>query len=361
MTIAGRVLLLIAALLGSGIRVQAHELGATRVHVTIGPGGTYEVAIVGDPDALLTRLETLARVSSELRTGPTDERLGALSSVLLENVEARVDDRPQVLELVPGFHAAPEEQTGPWDSPPRAIVLRGVLPSGARLLSWRCSFLFGSYPLVVSGSQRVVRWVRGPGASEPIELTRPLADVSEVVDYIRLGFLHIVPGGLDHVLFVLAIVLIRARPRQVFVQISAFTLAHSLTLGLSLYGVVSMPSGIVEPLIAMSIAYVAVENLLTSSVRPHRVLVIFAFGLLHGLGFAGALTELNLPHGRFLQALIGFNVGVEIGQLTVVAIACAIALPFRCRPVAFRRVLAVPASCLIAITGIVWTVGRLVQ
>jgi HupE / UreJ protein len=361
MIVASRVLVLIAVLLGSSIRAQAHELGSTRVHLTLGPGATYEVAIVGDPEALLSRLETLQRVSTGPNTGPSDERLTTLSAFLVENAQVRIDGGQAVLELVPGFQAAPEEQAGQSSSLPKAIVLRGVLPSGARVLSWRCSFLYGSYPLVVSGSERVVRWVRGPGVSDPIEIGNIGGDVSGVLAYARLGVLHIVPGGLDHVLFVVAIVLIRARLRQVFVQISAFTLAHSLTLGLSLYGVMSMPTGIVEPLIALSIAYVALENLLTSSVRPHRVFVVFAFGLLHGLGFAGALMELSLPRSRFLQALIGFNVGVEIGQLTVVAIACAVALPFSCRPAAFRRFLAVPASCLIAVTGIVWTIGRLVD
>ena len=104
-------------------------------------------------------------------------------------------------------------------------------------------------------------------------------------------------------------------------QVTAFTIAHSITLGLSIYGIVSLPSRIVEPLIALSIAYVAIENLVTRELKPWRLALVFMFGLLHGLGFAGVLRELGLPRDEFLTALLTFNLGVEGGQLTVIALA----------------------------------------
>jgi hydrogenase/urease accessory protein HupE len=96
--------------------------------------------------------------------------------------------------------------------------------------------------------------------------------------------------GLDHILFVVGLFLLAARLRPVLVQVTTFTVAHSITLGLALYGVVALPAAVVEPLIALSIVYVAVENLRTRQLTPARVALVFVFGLLHGLGFAGELT-----------------------------------------------------------------------
>jgi hypothetical protein len=172
------------------------------------------------------------------------------------------------------------------------------------------------------------------------------------------GFRHILPLGVDHVLFVLGVFLLNPRLRTVIVQLSAFTVAHSITFGLSMYGIVSLPPAIVEPAIALSIAYVAIENLTASGVKRHRVALVFAFGLLHGLGFAGALSDLALPQSQFLAALVGFNVGVELGQIAVVVAALALSAPWHRSPIQYRRFVLVPASLAIAAIGLVWTVER---
>ena len=122
--------------------------------------------------------------------------------------------------------------------------------------------------------------------------------------YLTLGFTHIVPHGLDHMLFVLGIYLLSRRARSVLCQVSAFTVAHSITLGLSMYGVVSVSPRIVEPMIAISIAYVAIENLFLSELKSWRVVLVFAFGLLHGMGFAGALKDLGLPRSEFADRAV---------------------------------------------------------
>jgi hypothetical protein len=106
---------------------------------------------------------------------------------------------------------------------------------------------------------------------------------------------------------VLGLFLLSGRLRTVLAQVSAFTVAHSITLGLSIYGFITVPSAVVEPLIAVSIAYVALENMLLSDLKPWRIALVFAFGLLHGLGFAGALRELGLPRAEFMTALLTFN------------------------------------------------------
>ena len=165
------------------------------------------------------------------------------------------------------------------------------------------------------------------------------------------------PNGLDHVLFVLGLFLLNTLWRSVLWQVSAFTIAHSITLALGMYGVIGAPPSIVEPLIALSIAYVAVENLVRSELTPWRVALVFAFGLLHGMGFAGVLTELGLPRGEFVTALVAFNVGVESGQLLVIAAAFALVGWHQAQP-SYRRRVALPASLAIACVAAYWTIER---
>ncbi|MEO8275876.1 MAG: HupE/UreJ family protein, partial [Thermoanaerobaculia bacterium] len=131
-----------------------------------------------------------------------------------------------------------------------------------------------------------------------------------------------------------------------------------LTLAASIYGVVHLPSSIVEPLIALSIAYVAIENLVTSELKPWRPLLVFGFGLLHGLGFAGVLTDLGLPRARFLTALLSFNGGVELGQLTVIASAWLLLGAWFSKRPWYRRRVVVPGSLAIAAVGIYWFIER---
>jgi hydrogenase/urease accessory protein HupE len=177
--------------------------------------------------------------------------------------------------------------------------------------------------------------------------------------YLTLGFTHIVPRGLDHILFVLGIFLLSGRARTVLWQVSAFTVAHSITLGLSMYDLLAVSPRIVEPLIALSIVYVAIENIFFSELRPWRVALVFAFGLLHGLGFAGALRELGLPRSEFVTALLTFNVGVEAGQLAVLTAAFTL-VGWQCaRHDWYRSRIVVPASLMIACTAVYWTIERL--
>ncbi len=140
------------------------------------------------------------------------------------------------------------------------------------------------------------------------------------VDYIPVGFDHIVPKGLDHILFVLGLFFLAARFRPLIIQISLFTLAHTITLALAALGYVNISGAIVEPLIAASIVFVAVENVFARGISRWRPFIIFGFGLLHGLGFASVLAEFGLPDESFVPALIGFNIGVEVGQLAVVTV-----------------------------------------
>ncbi|TGD60838.1 HupE/UreJ family protein [Tabrizicola sp. WMC-M-20] len=179
--------------------------------------------------------------------------------------------------------------------------------------------------------------------------------------FVVSGFEHIIPKGLDHILFVLGLFYFALRLGPLLWQVTAFTLAHTVTLALASLKIVNVPATIVEPMIAASIVYVAVENILggkTENVGRARVAVVFGFGLLHGLGFASVLSDVGLPEGRFVIALIGFNIGVELGQLAVIAIAFLLfAMPFGRQPW-YRSVIAIPASFLIAGIGAWWTFER---
>ena len=178
-------------------------------------------------------------------------------------------------------------------------------------------------------------------------------------EYVPIGFDHIVPRGLDHILFVFGLFLLSLKTSVLLWQISAFTLAHTVTLIAGALGLINVPASIVEPLIAASIVFVAVENIFFSKLNKWRTLLVFSFGLLHGLGFASVLAEFGLPEGQFLPALIGFNIGVEIGQLSVIAIAYfLLGLPFG-KKLYYRTVISIPASCIIAAVGTWWVFERI--
>jgi hypothetical protein len=182
--------------------------------------------------------------------------------------------------------------------------------------------------------------------------------------YVRIGVAHIVPGGLDHILFVLALFLSCRKLRPLIWQVSAFTVAHTATLGLTAMGLIAPPASIVEPLIALTIAWAAVENILFKDPKWWRPALVFGFGLIHGMGFAGAFGDLGLPDDMFWSALIGFNVGVELGQLMVIGMAFAAALVIKgvLRRVTerdlYRAVITWPVSGVIAIIGVWWAIER---
>jgi hypothetical protein len=176
--------------------------------------------------------------------------------------------------------------------------------------------------------------------------------------YLKLGFTHILPLGLDHILFVLCIFLLNPKLKSVIAQATAFTVAHSITLGLAMYGVIKPPTNIIEPVIALSIFFVAVENMLTDKLKPSRIIIVFIFGLIHGMGFASALTDLGLPKKEFVTGLITFNVGVELGQITVILIAWLLIGMWFSKKSWYKARIVVPISAIIALIAIYWTIER---
>lgn len=179
-----------------------------------------------------------------------------------------------------------------------------------------------------------------------------------VIYYLKLGFSHIIPQGLDHILFVVGLCLLNQKVKSILWQATAFTIAHSITLALSMKNIVIAPSAVVEPIIALSILFVAIENLLITELKPWRIFLVFLFGLIHGLGFASSLNEIGLPRNKFFTSIVSFNVGVELGQIAIiVAVFCLLILPFGKKDY-YKKWIVFPTSILIGLIALYWTVQR---
>lgn len=176
--------------------------------------------------------------------------------------------------------------------------------------------------------------------------------------YLKLGFTHIIPLGLDHILFVLCLFFLNDNLKTIIWQATAFTVAHSITLGLAMYNVISSPTHIVEPVIALSIMFVAFENIISDTLRPTRIVIVFIFGLIHGMGFASVLTELGLPSNRFVTALLTFNLGVELGQIAVILAAWLLVGKWFHKKRWYRKRIVIPISAVIAAIALYWTIER---
>ena len=181
---------------------------------------------------------------------------------------------------------------------------------------------------------------------------------STFYSFTRQGFVHVLPLGLDHILFVLGLFFLSRKWKPILYQVSVFTIAHTITLGLATLELISAPSHVVEPIIAASIAVVALENIFFPNYRHSRLFIVFFFGLIHGLGFAGALSAFDLDPTSLVIGLLGFNVGVEFGQLAVIAIVFALTFWLK-DETKYRKLAVVPCSTLIALMGIYWTIERI--
>lgn len=353
---------------------RAHEIRPAIATVNFS-ADRYDIELSANMEAVIAGVSPQHKDTNESPNAQTYNRLrdlppaaleGKIREFLpkyLEGIEIRFDDT----RVMPDLCSITVPEVG---DPARARLTRlhwcGAVPAGARTFRWAYATSFGESIVrlpAVSGGDPVALWLKNGARSEPYILGIGMEQKTRlevVAQYTALGFTHILPKGLDHILFVLGLFLLSTRWKPLLVQVTAFTLAHTLTLGLSIYGIVSLSPAIVEPLIAASIAYVAVENLVTAELKPWRAFVVFGFGLLHGLGFAGVLHEIGLPRSEFLTALLSFNVGVELGQLAVIASAWLLFGLWWKTKDWYRARLVQPLSALIAATGVYWTIERIV-
>lgn len=340
----------------------AHEIENTHVLISFLADGEYQIDILNDPDWLWMQLHPGA---AELPpVDARDARLAELAAQFATGITLLFDGNPATPQVQTYLPPLERERSAPMGlAEPGLMRLSGAAPPGASTFQFGYDLVVDEYPLTVAPAigSPVTRWLLAAQISEAfdIDALQPLTRWQVATQYLGLGFTHILPRGLDHILFVLGLFLLSARLKPLLLQVTAFTAAHTLTLALTIYGVFALPPSVVEPLIALSIAYVAVENLVTSELQPSRVVLVFGFGLLHGMGFAGVLTDLGLPRAEFVTALLTFNVGVEAGQLAVIAAACAAVAGVRNRPW-YRPRVVVPLSVGIAGVGLLWTVERVV-
>jgi hydrogenase/urease accessory protein HupE len=250
------------------------------------------------------------------------------------------------------------------------ITLNAQLNREAQSLQWYYPLKFGDNAVRLRQVNEAEnkwhwsewQWLRKDQFSEAFSLSeiftkRPLHQV--IIEYMVIGFEHIIPMGLDHILFILGIFLLNTQLKPLIQQVTLFTIAHTITLGLSINGIISLPANIVEPLIALSIAYVGIENIFASKLNKVRLLVVFLFGLIHGMGFASALADFNMPENTFITTLISFNVGVELGQLSIIALAYFSITHWLKNKDWYRNAFVIPASLMISLIGLYWAVERL--
>lgn len=349
------------------------------IEINVHADGHYEIEIRASIEAMLTGINSQYKNTTESPNAESYDNLREMPAFELRKsfqvfhqkftniVKLKLDDTVVPVEITsvsipePGYTKVPRIST---------IILKGSIKRSVEKISWY-------YPAIFSDNAVRVRqvdesrkkwywsnwqWLRDDQWSKPFSLNEVFhkpSVLSIASTYVIAGYNHILPKGLDHILFILGLFLLSTKLRPLFWQVTMFTVAHSITLSMAMFEVFSLPANIVEPLIALSIAYIGVENILVEKIKPSRLIVIFAFGLLHGMGFASMLSDFGMPNDAFATALIGFNIGVELGQVTVITLAFIFVAYWFKQKSWYRTIVVVPASVLISITGIVWTIQRI--
>lgn len=362
--------MLLAGLMAPGI-ARAHEVQPAVADVTLEGGRiTMELAASLEPMIAGVNLDGLGNTNASPLSDEVD-RLRALDPAALEAAFRDWWPEMQKQLTVTAGDSPVEMRLDGVEIPPAGnaelprlsrLRLSGALPPGGAPVTIGWTPRLGALVLrqMGAGPEAYTGYLTGGARSDPIPRSGATAQgwAGAFLDYVPVGFDHIVPKGLDHILFVLGLFFLSMRMRPLLWQVTAFTVAHTVTLALASLGLVSVPSGVVEPLIAASIVYVGVENVLTRGLSPWRPAVVFGFGLLHGLGFASVLSDVGLGTGHFVARLIGFNVGVELGQLTVIAVAFLLVGYWFGRKPWYQRYVANPVSIAIALVGTFWLVER---
>ena len=369
-------MLALLALLSLSANARAHEIRPAIADLSVDRAGGYEVAIELNLEALLAGIGPAHSDTSEAPGAAEYARLrnlspsglrrafGGFSEQFLGGVMLSAGDT-RLQPTIVGVHVPPVGDIGF----PRLsrILIGGALPPGATSVTWGWDAEFGPIVIRLPGANAgdppvFTEFLQNGVASDAIPVAGPASrNFSEIVrDYLVIGFTHILPKGLDHILFVIGLFLLSTRLSTLVWQVTSFTIAHTITLALAMLGIVSLSPSIVEPLIAASIVYIGIENTITNRLQRWRPAIVFGFGLLHGLGFAGVLTDIGLAPAEFVTGLVAFNVGVELGQLAVIAACFLVAgLWFRHKDW-YRSVITNPASVLIAVIGAWWFVERTV-
>lgn len=363
-----RALVLVSAVsLGSSVAVNAHEAGTTHVIASFTADRRYAIELTTDASTLLARLEVARKQPRSSPATIADYRRGfaALCGEIGRHLDASFDGTP---EGVAPTCTVDDEVSGPDPSlASLGVTVRfdGSIPAGAKRFTWQYGLTYATYTLTIASSDGradETMLLEGSEISRAAYLDRvaaPRVRTGVVARYFALGFTHVLPRGLGHVLFVLGLFLLNRRLPALVWQLGAFSLAHSIAFGLTFYGAIAFPSSWLEPLMALSIVYVAVGNIVTSELKRWRIALVFGCGLLHGVWFAGALNQIPVPPSDLLLGLGSIAAGAQAAQLALLLAASATVGTWTDGRDGYRRVVAVPASALIAAVGLLWAVERL--
>jgi hydrogenase/urease accessory protein HupE len=352
----------------------------TLVEISVYKQGHYSIEIRASIEAMLTGINSQYKNTKESPNAQAYDDLRVLSAIdlkkqfkkfhqqLVQLVKLKFDDKLIDLKVTgvqipePGYTKVPRISL---------IILTGSIDQKVKTVSWYYPASFADNAVRVRQVDEINekwhwshwQWLRKDQWSTSFSLSEVFQKQSMltvITDYTKAGFDHILPKGLDHILFIFGIFLLSIRLKPLLWQVTMFTIAHSITLSLAMFEIFSLPANIVEPLIALSIAYIGIENILTKTIKPSRLIIVFIFGLLHGMGFASMLADFGMPRDAFATALISFNIGVELGQLSIIALAfISIGYWLNKKPW-YRQVIVIPLSLLISLTGLYWTYDRVV-
>ncbi len=348
-----RAILVVLALLGGSWSADAHPAPFSFVDISIRNGAVDVTAVVHIWD--VAHEYGIENPNDLLDQGLVDERVSRLGALLNERLTLSVDGRPVVLrdwsvpELLAERQAVRVRAQGELDQAPGRLELSAELfpydPNHQTFLNFYESDLTAqailgsddtSYEYFVGSRQG--RW-------------------AVVQKFVPAGVHHILIGP-DHLMFLIGLLLLGGSAKQLLAVVTAFTLAHSITLSLAVLNVVTPPGRLVEPIIALSIVYVGVDNLMSRGGKDVRVWIAMIFGLIHGFGFASVLREMGLPSGALGWSLFSFNLGVEFGQLAVVLAVAVMLSAIRARSAVVGERVVVAGSIVVIAAGAFWFVER---
>ncbi len=370
--------LLLSLLVLASALAKADVVKPALVEISIFADKKVEIVVNLSLEAAMTGIGTQYKKTTDAPSSDKYDELRALDPEVLRNkfikfedkfinsIQFKVNGVLQDLQL----DSADIDIVGYKKRPRKTILTYSAkLDEWPKIIQWQYATIYGDSALryqvykedEYNWSQW--QWLRDGDPSGVIDINHPepLSDFERFIQFTGIGFNHVVPLGWDHILFIIGMALSSLLWRRLLLLVTTFTLAHTLTLGLAMYGVIEVSARIVEPIIAFSIAYVAIENLLAKQSIRRKSIVVFLFGLIHGLGFASMLKSFDMAPESFLATLIGFNLGVELAQIAIVLGVVVVLLTIRGLKLNYRKLAVMPVSILIALIGFWWGIERIIN
>ena len=280
------------------------------------------------------------------------------------NIDIKINNSPKQIDLI---KIDIEDIDNFEISRDTIIYLRVLLDENAEYLTFNWIKNYGPIILRENNSSKsedelVTEYLTPGSESNQIYLqkTNLISNFKNLSNFFVLGIQHIIPKGLDHILFIFGLFLFSLSIKKLITQITIFTIAHSITLIFVSLSLININPQIVEPIIALSIVYVGIENIFKNYIKEYfRYIVILFFGLLHGLGFALVLSDIGYRSSTLFLNLISFNIGIEVAQISIILfLYIFIGIKFSTNKY-YRRVFQIPSSILIALIGLYWFFERI--